>query len=65
MVLDAHTVRGVLDATVLDGDILNNVVRTSTDRADGDSVSTGARSASERDVLEFIALVRGKPLKGP
>lgn len=55
MKLETHglrTVLGVLDGAVLDGDTVHDVVGTSADGADGDTVTAGALSAGEVDVLE-------------
>lgn len=49
--LDADTVGGVADSGVGDGHVLDGVVITATDRADGETVATGAGTAGERDAL--------------
>lgn len=51
--LDADTVVAVKDLGVLNGHAADNVVITSTDRADGDTVATTAGTAREGDVLNF------------
>lgn len=48
--LDADTVVRVRDDVVDDADLLDNVVGASTDRADGDTVTTAAVTAGEGDV---------------
>ena len=54
--LDAHTVGRVHDLTILDMDILDGVVRAATDRADGQTVTTGAVSVGEVDGLPIISI---------
>lgn len=55
-ILVGRTVLGVLDGAVLDVDLRNGVVRTSTDRADGDTVATSALGSGEGDVLGSISI---------
>jgi hypothetical protein len=50
-----HTILGVLNGAVLDVNLLNGVVRTSTDGADGDTVATSALGAGEGDILGRIS----------
>ena len=48
--LDADTVVGVADLGVLNDDVLDDVVRAATDRADGETVATRAGTTNEVDV---------------
>ena len=48
--LDANTVVTVGDDVVVDVDVLDSVVRTTTDGADGDTVTTGAVGVGEGNV---------------
>lgn len=55
-ILVGRTVLGVLDGAVLNVDLFNGVVRTSTDGADGDTVATSALGSGEGDVLDNISI---------
>lgn len=55
-ILVGRTVLGVLDGAVLNVDLFNGVVRTSTNGADGDTVATSALGSGEGDVLDNISL---------
>jgi hypothetical protein len=55
-ILVGRTVLGVLDSAVLNVDLRNGVVRTSTDGANGDTVATSALGSSEGDVLGNISI---------
>lgn len=52
--LDAHAVLGVLDGGARDGDVLDIVVATAANRANGETMATAAGSAGERDGLAII-----------
>lgn len=45
------TVIGLGDSRILEGDVVNGVVRTTADTANGKTVATGAVTAAEGDVL--------------
>jgi hypothetical protein len=51
-----RTVLRVLDGAVLNVDLLNGVVRTSTHRANGDTVTSSALGSGEGDVLGNISI---------
>lgn len=52
--LDANTVLGVRDSRVDEGDVLDGVVVAATDGADGQTVTAGAGTAGEVDVLAGV-----------
>jgi hypothetical protein len=64
-ILVERTVLGVLDGAVLDVDLLNGIVRASTDGADGDTVATSALGSGEGDVLGnfSISLLKSHKLR--
>lgn len=53
--LDTDTVVGIADGGGGDGDIFDDVVITATDTADGQTVTTGASSTGEGDVLQCVS----------
>lgn len=51
--LDANTVLAVGDGRRADDDVLDSIIRSSTNGADGETMSTTARTTSESDILRF------------
>ena len=54
-----RTVLRVLDAAVLNVDLLNSIIRASTDRADRDPVTSSALGSGEGDILDKISTYSG------
>ena len=57
--LDTDTVLGVRDSRIDEGNVLDSVVVTATDRADGQTVTAGAGTAGEVDVLDYKSEIAG------